>query len=824
MAGGQSSRDTGHSSWATDDGVDSLHGEIISPTGTIITALKAFGLLWAFNMACLLAVVIYTNVNNFFVKQTVKDVSSGTGVDPAARTAAACWTLLSVSLLCVLISLYMSYRLHWLIYHTVCYVQKSLRDFYFILLLNLHGWANNFYVDSVSHAMQIEVSRRYYAVEFSPYCEINEAEWALNRVSMRLMDIFFGSYRGSGQRYAPPPHHAEETTVSLLHRLPARMQRLTTSTTRTTMTPNTAAVAVEGESNGLADTIRSDAVMQLRRTFSGPTSAMAELSSSPLVPFRLSLKRRRAAVLLLSFTHFHDVARSDGFTAGRLSSSFISVVHRSVDKWRGYICEMGADRAIISWNAFTDTPGDYIHSALRCGYLYVEEFAKAWCAEAELEVHPQAVGYVGHVVCGTTTEKDLFLCSEPVTLLREVPTLLNIRYCPYVWLGRPPRMRADQFCKPLGSVIGENRLAMTLYALARPAEEPEGSLPKLRVWHSPRWRVFGAEQMAAVQSMTHVEDRIIASPPPLSSSAVETVVAPMPVDRPPLRTIEEFRDRNSTLYYLSNCKLGESKSCSVRLAMSSNGNLVAVKEIRIARGHFPPMRRRRYQREKKLIFDKDKQPDWMGEINIMERLRHTCIVEYISFVETEDKLRIVMEYVGCGNLLTFCSGTACKDAAATPPVRLFLRNVVEGLGFLHRRDIIHGDIKPHNVLVPDSGPCKIADFGISQRTSNIACNRIGGTLFYMAPEVVRGEMSIASDIWSFGIMMAQLLTGRLPWPRGVEAAYLSFEFSCGRDVERVLHGPLEESAMDVFLACTQYDPTKRKTARELLKMPYFSKA
>lgn len=91
-----------------------------------------------------------------------------------------------------------------------------------------------------------------------------------------------------------------------------------------------------------------------------------------------------------------------------------------------------------------------------------------------------------------------------------------------------------------------------------------------------------------------------------------------------------------------------------------------------------------------------------------------------------------------------------------------MKQVLEGLNYLHRHGVLHRDIKGANVLVDKNGVCKLADFGSSIRFEEINFNHITitGTPNWMAPEVMREEnCGKKADIWSIGCMMIEMLTG-----------------------------------------------------------------
>ena len=89
--------------------------------------------------------------------------------------------------------------------------------------------------------------------------------------------------------------------------------------------------------------------------------------------------------------------------------------------------------------------------------------------------------------------------------------------------------------------------------------------------------------------------------------------------------------------------------------------------------------------------------------------------------------------------------------------------ICEALKFSYELDIIHGDIKPSNVLLQYNGTAKLSDFGMARRVSGETDNSIGGTPNYIAPELLRGEKpSIQSDVYALGVTLYEMSFGELP--------------------------------------------------------------
>ena len=157
------------------------------------------------------------------------------------------------------------------------------------------------------------------------------------------------------------------------------------------------------------------------------------------------------------------------------------------------------------------------------------------------------------------------------------------------------------------------------------------------------------------------------------------------------------------------------------------------------------------------------------EARSVAALRHPHILQIFDFDVENDLYYMVMEYADGGTLQERM--ISMSDQGKHLPVRhavTILHQVAEALDYAHEKGLIHRDIKPSNILLDSSGNAFLADFGIARLMSGAtqftATGGLIGTPIYMSPEQGRGdELTCASDNYSLGVIMYQLITGRVPF-------------------------------------------------------------
>ncbi|MCD4685774.1 MAG: protein kinase, partial [Anaerolineae bacterium] len=158
----------------------------------------------------------------------------------------------------------------------------------------------------------------------------------------------------------------------------------------------------------------------------------------------------------------------------------------------------------------------------------------------------------------------------------------------------------------------------------------------------------------------------------------------------------------------------------------------------------------------------------------LRQLNHPNIVTVREAVEDEGEHFLVMEYISGGSLRDLIDEEARLPIEAVLNVAL---DLADALTRAHRLHIIHRDIKPDNVLLAEDGTPRLTDFGVAHmgdRTRLTQTGSVIGTYAYLSPEACNGlELDERADIWSFGVMVFEMLTGRVPFHAGGTAAILT---------------------------------------------------
>lgn len=211
------------------------------------------------------------------------------------------------------------------------------------------------------------------------------------------------------------------------------------------------------------------------------------------------------------------------------------------------------------------------------------------------------------------------------------------------------------------------------------------------------------------------------------------------------------------------------------------------------------------------------------EVSLMKNLHHPNIIQFIGASNVEGKLALVTEFAPLGSL-----GTLLMREYISYNIKLVIvLEIARAIKFLHSNNIIHRDVKPHNILVFSLEPkatvhVKLTDFGTSKfvpDTSSVNMTKYTGTAKYMAPETfgVDPRFTLSADVYSFGLLMWEVVTGL--------DAFSEKKYTWQSNIEEfVLAGnrmPIPEE-MDPRLAsiieqCWSQDPLKRPSITHVIQ-------
>ena len=211
------------------------------------------------------------------------------------------------------------------------------------------------------------------------------------------------------------------------------------------------------------------------------------------------------------------------------------------------------------------------------------------------------------------------------------------------------------------------------------------------------------------------------------------------------------------------------------------------------------------------------------EIDILRSLDHPNIVKYFETYEDENYLHIVMEYIPGDNLFQVLTEKLNRKLTVRQ-ISKIMSCLLKAVLFLHHNGIIHRDIKPENIVFSDTGnfkSLKLIDFGLSIQQNARKEKRRVGTPYYMAPEMISGNFVKESDVWSIGVIMYILVTGKQPFSGKTKEEVYDKVKNGKYDFKTLYYSKCSNLVKDLIKKILVTEPDKRMTIEACLEHSWF---
>jgi serine/threonine protein kinase len=204
----------------------------------------------------------------------------------------------------------------------------------------------------------------------------------------------------------------------------------------------------------------------------------------------------------------------------------------------------------------------------------------------------------------------------------------------------------------------------------------------------------------------------------------------------------------------------------------------------------------------------DRMTRFLSEVRIARQISHANVCRVYDIVEADGQRFISMEYVDGEDLASLLRriGRYPGDKGVE-----IARQICAGLAAAHERGVLHRDLKPANIMIDGRGKVRITDFGLAGLAGSIEGAEIqAGTPAYMAPEQLRGrEVTVRSDIYSLGLVLYELFTGRPALTAESRAELLHSHATSSVPTPSSVKEDIDPAAERIILRCLEADPRDR---------------
>ncbi|XP_006792282.1 death-associated protein kinase 3 [Neolamprologus brichardi] len=271
-----------------------------------------------------------------------------------------------------------------------------------------------------------------------------------------------------------------------------------------------------------------------------------------------------------------------------------------------------------------------------------------------------------------------------------------------------------------------------------------------------------------------------------------------------------FRQEDVELYYEMGEELGSGQFAIVRKCKEkSTGVEYAAKFIK----------KRRLSSSRRGVSREEIE----REVNILREIQHSNIITLHDIFENKTDVILILELVSGGELFDFL---AEKESLSEEEATQFLKQILDGVQYLHSKRIAHFDLKPENIMLLDKNVpnprIKLIDFGIAhQIKAGNEFKNIFGTPEFVAPEIVNYEpLGLEADMWSIGVITYILLSGASPFLGETKQETLTNISAVNYDFDEEYFSNTSELAKDFIRRLLVKDPKKRMTIDDSLEHPW----